>query len=431
MFLHCLKMKHTLALLLILGTNVMTQNPCPYNVKECRCSARTLLCTNLTGIPPLESTNQNGSITNLTFQSSNLNNITENSLPANLQTLVFSNVSITSISPNAFSNSSTTLTSFTMDQVSYDELPDALLNVSGLTTLQLSNMNITGWPTDVLQYLGKTVRSVSLTNAGLTSWPQWLKDFTLVNSIDVSSNKLKTLPADAFKNVKSLKTLLLSSTFLDDTGNLDFALAPVSNSLETLNISHNFFTQIPAGLVNMPRLSTLQISFNLILEITPDTIPLSLTRLDLTDNLITELTNTSFPPSSALKTLLLTFLQFTYLSDWAFQPLRNLTGLSLAYTNLETIPLALTKLPNLQILDLSMGGINLRCNCPVDGQLARWYQSLRNLTVVGWCRNDFNTINVSTYLQNGKQLCSSGFDYLRGNLFLCLLVVMATAVYFW
>ncbi|BFZ22334.1 hypothetical protein BsWGS_25373 [Bradybaena similaris] len=399
---------------------------CPYNVTTCTCTGTTLVCRNLEDIPSLVSDNTDGNITDLTFTSSKLNNISSNSLPANLQKLTFSRANITSISSDAFINSSTTLRSFTMSSLKYPELPDALLNVNNLTELTLSDVPFAHWTSSVLQHVGKTLGSFVLDNVALYSWPDWLKDFTLLNSLDFSRTNATSIPEDAFTKVNNLNSLFLRSTGFDNITNVNAALKPLSKTLRTLDISGNLFTFIPEVVADLSTLSKLDVSNNIIQEITSDSIPPQLKELDASLNVyLTSLKGNSFPNASSLEVLNLSGTVLTTISDLAFQPLEHLRELYLNKTNMQTIPLALTDLKNLQVLN--MDGKHWACHCPRDDKLVRWYSSRKPLKASGDCHNyDFT---VDYYLSNttGKSPCS-GYSRVSFSSLLYFCVVMAMGV---
>ncbi|BFZ22337.1 hypothetical protein BsWGS_25376 [Bradybaena similaris] len=398
---------------------------CPYDVPACTCTGHTLLCKDLVGLPPLVNNNDDGSITNLTFQSGNLSNIEENSLPGKLQTLKLSDVAITSISSDAFNGSATTLKSFSMSEGDYFQVPDALLKVNSLNELNLSLMDITSWKPEVLQKLGNTVHSVSLVNVNLTSWPQWLENFTLVKSLDLSFNPLNSLPPDAFTNMKNVTDLNLASTSLSDENNLNTALTLLDDTLESLNIAMNDFAQIPSGLLNMSRLTSLDVSSNPISDAS-NRIPQKLKILNLSRTNLQRLNSTSFPRSSALEKLAMGACQLlTNIDDLAFEPLENLKGLLLTADPLGTIPLALTKLPNLQLLIVT--GVYPECNCPPNESLVSWYHQLKTIKVDGSCRSQYKSGDIADYLSNDNNALCSGLN-LRANLFIYLLVVLLAVV---
>ncbi|CAG5129198.1 unnamed protein product [Candidula unifasciata] len=394
---------------------------------SCTCTGRSLVCRNLDGLPTLVSDNKDGNITDLTFISGKLN-ISSNSLPTNLQNLTFSDVSITSISPDAFNSSATTLKSFSMSKVKYPELPDALLQVTSLTQINLSDMNITNWKPQILQTLGKTLRSVVFQNVSLTSWPEWLQDFTLVNSVDLSRNNLEAISVDAFSKVKNLTSLYLRSTDFYNETNVNIALHEVINTLQILDISTNGFAFIPEVISTMTKLAKLNLSDNLIQEISGNRIPLQLRELDLYRNINLQLIkDNSFPNSSSLEVLNLGATRIYNISYLAFEPLEHLRELYLNFTDLFGIPLALTKLNNLQVL--KMEGIHsLVCPCPRDDRLVKWYQSYKTLQLTGNCIHDKFTIQ--RYLANSTtQSPCSGNSRAAVNVSFYLFVTLLMSIF--
>lgn len=353
-----------------------------------------------------------------------MSSIPDNSLPPNINALAIMNVPITEISPEAFSNSSNTFQDLFLDNVTYHELPQALLTVRNLTDLKISNTPINNWDISVLQHINKTVYQVGFSNVGLTIWPAWLSYFTLATSVELSMSSLSSIPVDALIKMPNLTTLTVTENQLKDAKNLLDALSPVASRLKELYIGSNNFSSIPAGLAAMSALTSLHIFKNQIQEITGDRIPLQLRYLDISYNLIKELTDTSFPNSSLLHTLILDGNPLTHISKLAFQPLHNLQELSLRSTQLMKIPAALTTLKNVNVLKLDFID-QLHCDCPRDDQIVQWYQSQKNITVSRRCYEHY--FDVSLYFRNDtyKRLCSR-HDRFEGSISFLIMIFVAT-----
>ncbi|CAG5129196.1 unnamed protein product [Candidula unifasciata] len=424
MFLHCLKMKHTLALLLILGTNVMTQNPCPYNVKTCTCENVWITCDHLDTIPPLVYDNPDGSIIGLTFLESNLRNVPENSLPTNLSTILFISLPLTYISPDAFNSSANTLTSLHMYNATNGQVPTALLQVKNLTDLIISDTLITEWNSTVLKHLAKTVRSLTLSNVGFTDWPAFFENFRLVSSVDFSHNNISSIPSDAFTNTSNLTSLKLRQNKLIDVNSLDVALQPLANRLETLELEQNILLSIPPSVASMPRLSELNVNDNFIRDLT-NTIPPQLKHLYVSGNVIKQLTDTTFPNTTSLETLFLSSNPLSDISKLAFHPLRNLRQLEMKSISLETIPVALTSLKNLQILDLGFG---FHCPCSRNEELVQWYYSLKNISITGYCYWNIKKIEYYFRTDTYKQVCMGSKLNYSIHLYLAMIVLVSFSI---
>ncbi|BFZ22335.1 hypothetical protein BsWGS_25374 [Bradybaena similaris] len=432
-------MYRLLLILVILGSDSVILPPvmavCPYDVSTCTCSGSQLLCTNLESIPPLVSDNSDGNITELTFSVSNLDHISSASLPANLQKLILNTVNINLISPNAFNSSATTLKSFSMIRyrypellpfawINYPELPEALRNVESLTELRLSYVNITNWNLDVVEHVKKTLVDVVFSRVGFGFWPEWLTNFTLLRSLDVSRNQIADIPVDAFRNVENLNKLSLGSNKLANETNVNAALRPLIDTLEILDISLNLLPAIPKVVGGMAKLSKLDISENYIEEITSDRIPPQLKILDASYNAyLHTLNDNSFPMSSSLEVLNLSYSELRTISDLAFRGLQHLQELHLDHNGLTKVPLALTKLNNLNLLDLN--GIWWQCPCPRDASLDKWYAPLNNsLNLSGQCKGG-NSIELKYYLSNP----CSGYNRHGFSSFLYIIAAIAMGAF--
>lgn len=306
--------------------------------------------------------------------------------------------------------------------VNYPKLPVALLKVNNLAQLGLSYVNITEWNLDVVEHVKKTLVQVVFSHVGFSLWPEWLKNFTLLSFLDVSRNQITDIPVDAFSNVENLTRLSLRANKLANETNINIALQPLVQTLQILDISANLLSAIPKVVGGMFKLSKLDISRNAIEEITSDRIPPQLKILDGSYNVyLHSLNDNSFPMASSLQVLNLSYSELRSISDLAFQGLQHLQELHLDHNGLTKVPLALTKLNNLNMLDLN--GVWWECPCPRDTSLDKWYASLNNsLELSGQCRS---RIELKYYLSNP----CSGNSRLGFNFFLYIFVAIVIGVF--
>ncbi|BFZ22330.1 hypothetical protein BsWGS_25369 [Bradybaena similaris] len=413
-------MELMLTLFLVFGTHILTSaaDSCPYNVKECSCDVHLLSCSGLDILPPLVSDNSDGSIRILMLVDNNIKTVPANSLPANLSSIFFLNMPITYISPDAFNTSADTLGFLLMSNVTYGQIPEALLNVNNLTDLTFSFAPIRAWNTTVLIHLGKSVQSLDISYARLNAWPDVFEYFYNVTSVDFSNNVIASIPNDAFANQFDLRNISLRGNRLSNAKMLDDALRSVASTLVNLDIGSNTLPSIPSCISGMSRLSRLDISFNQIDDIA-SAFPPQIKTLYLGHNKIKKLTDTTFLKLTSLETLYLNDNPLSEISNLAFLPIKNLRELSLESISLFKIPEALYSLKNLQKLSL---GYDFRCPCSRDPQLVNWYYSLKNVSISGYCYG--NVAKMELYFQNAtyKQTCSG--SNLRYSLYLYLSVVV-------
>lgn len=352
------------------------------------------------------------------LQDNNIKSVPANSLPGNLSLILFLNMPITYISPDAFKASADTLRTLTMTNATYGQIPEALLNVNNLTDLTFSYAPIRGWNTTVLNHLAKSVQSLDISNASMYAWPDVFKYFYNVQSVDFSNNMIASVPNDAFANQSDLTNISLRANQLNDANILDDALRSVANRLVSLDIGSNKLPSIPSSISRMSRLSKLDISFNLI-EDMATAFPAQLKTLYLGYNNIKKLTDTTFLNLTSLETLSLSHNPISEISNLAFLPIQNLRELSLESISLSNIPEALYSLKNLQTLSL---GYDFHCPCSRDPRLVSWYYSLKKASISGYCY--WNVAKMDNYFQNAtyKQVCSG--NNLRYSLFLYLAVVV-------
>uniref|UniRef100_A0A672G037 PH domain leucine-rich repeat protein phosphatase 1-like n=1 Tax=Salarias fasciatus TaxID=181472 RepID=A0A672G037_SALFA len=140
---------------------------------------------------------------------------------------------------------------------SLEELPTQLFYSQDLTHLNLKNNFLS--PHKGIPALTRfcKLRSLSLSNNGLSEFPLALCDITSLTELNLSGNRLHSLPAD-IGTMHNLQTLLLDGNFLS-------SLPPELGSLEGLTylgLSFNRFSCIPAVLEKLRDTERLCLSGN-------------------------------------------------------------------------------------------------------------------------------------------------------------------------
>lgn len=198
---------------------------------------------------------------------------------------------------------------------------------------------------------------------------------TKLMNLDLSYNKLETLPAKFF-SLLELRNLNLKYNILKklDTGITDLIM------LNYLDLSHNNLTALPIGIGYLVRLIMLDVSHNLLKNLPPDIMSMrALQRLNASFNQLEELPSlgelrkietimfqgnqlTSFPDVSgciALKELHLSDNNITDINMLHLEEVRQLKTLMLENNNIKAIPEGIIQLINLEYLALSNNNISL------------------------------------------------------------------------
>ncbi|CAG5127696.1 unnamed protein product [Candidula unifasciata] len=268
-----------------------------------------------------------------------------------LITLSLSGNNLTSV-PKAISK----LVNITNLYVDHNKLTDLtwLPKQARLDTLALNNNKISNGThlSDALIPFGEFLSDLDLIDNELTAIPDL--HFLTVQSIELSFNKIYDLNAGS--------------------------LPP---NLNGLSLDHNLLSSIPSVVFSVQSLRSLMMPSNLVTRVQASLIPATLTYLDLQQNLLTELTDTSFPENSSLLYLYLNNNPLTTISDHAFANLGQLQELHLSSTRLARLPLGLTSLHSLFSLDVS-DITRLVCTC-LEKDLAPWIKSMRSWEVLGTC----------------------------------------------
>jgi len=123
--------------------------------------------------------------------------------------------------------------------------------------------------------------SLDLSNLGLTGFPVYILEMTQLKKLDLSGNKLKTLPAE-IGDLTNLEELYLNNNMLD--GALPAEIRKMSK-LKILDASNNNLTGIPAEIGQLNNLRELDYSNNKLDTYPNEIVNLkNLQKLDLTNN---------------------------------------------------------------------------------------------------------------------------------------------------
>ncbi|CAL1547655.1 unnamed protein product [Lymnaea stagnalis] len=332
-----------------------TGNNCiPKVSTECQSNGEEAVCTgaNITSLPDFIDCGFH--ISQLTFTSTSIANLSGNSLPPGLNTLAFYDTPLQYISDDAFDSCATTLNLIAFGNSMPNHIPNAFLNLTSLQTLEINDVNIQDWNVPVLQKIGSAVTDFGSTNTGLKAWPVWLKYFSSLTALQLSTTQIWSIPEDA--------------------------LVHIAHSLSTFELSYSNLTQIPQAILALNRLDFLYLKWNQIIDIT--NVNPTVKSVDLTGNRITNIYTETFSNAVNLRDLVLSNNPITRIAVDAFLK-TPLISLQLEGTNLTRVPLALLKLTHLMTLDL---GENERmvCTC-VESSLQTWFFSLPDMEVDGEC----------------------------------------------
>ena len=233
-------------------------------------------------------------------------------------------------------------------------IPDALENLSSLTSLSLDDNALSGPIPDALGNLSN-LEVLSLYNNALTGpIPDALGNLSSLTRLYLFENELSGPIPDALGNLSNLEVLSLYNNAL--TGPIPDALGNLS-SLTTLSLSGNALTgPIPDALGNLSSLTSLILSGNALTGPIPDALGnlSSLTRLDLFENELSGPIPDALGNLSSLTWLYLFENELSGPIPDALGNLSSLTRLFLFENELSgPIPDALGNLSSLTTLSLS------------------------------------------------------------------------------
>ncbi|MEG4006095.1 leucine-rich repeat domain-containing protein [Microcoleus sp. Pol11C1] len=283
----------------------------------------------------------------------------------NLKILNLSNNEITSI-PDAIGKlSNLTQLDLSNNQITY--IPEVIGKLSNLTELYLFNNQITYIP----EVIGKllNLRGLFLSRNQITSIPEVIAQLSNLTQFDLGANQITSIPeviaqlsnltqldlgANQITSIPEVIAQLSNLTQLDLSENQITSIPEIIDQLSNLTqlfLSENQITSIPEAIAQLSNLTQLDLSYNQITFI-PEVIGQlsNLTHLYLSNNQITSIPEV-IGQLSNLTYLHLTNNQITFIPE-VIDQLSNLTWLLLSDNQITSIPEVIGKLSNLTHIDL-------------------------------------------------------------------------------
>ena len=198
--------------------------------------------------------------------------------------------------------------------------------------------------------------------------------FATIELVHLNNNRLKTITANAFKNVSHLIELHLESNQLAD-------LSPKSffnlSQLTTLYLNANKFTHFSAITSALKHLVNLK-------------------RIDLSNNLLTEVDETAFDFSPALESISLSDNLIRNVAELAFTRLTHLRAFYFARNQLPTFNLKCLNLANIVELDLSFNTLSLNDSRLANLEVIALENAYSNVTFEVFMTPKLRTVDFSS-----------------------------------
>ncbi|XP_066245031.1 leucine-rich repeat-containing G-protein coupled receptor 5 [Euwallacea similis] len=199
-----------------------------------------------------------------------------------------------------------------------------------------------------------SISKLDLTSNNITELNETsLGHYMNLEELILSANKLDSIHSKTFAKNTQLKRLILQNCGLKHIPSE--ALRSLIK-LQTLQVGNNALGHLePDTLESLPNLRSLRIDSNLLRRVPTQALAMlpRLEVLNLASNQISSITMDSFPPMNSLLILLLKRNQIVQIEDFGFVHLTSLRILELDDNFLTQIPVAITKLPDLQELSIS------------------------------------------------------------------------------
>lgn len=263
---------------------------------------------------------------------------------------------IASIPDNAFDKLSTSLLTLTLSNNKLTASPKSLSSLKNLISLDLQNNRISNvtWLPQSSKLSMILLNNNHISDAGHLS--STLRSYAAsLSSISLSFNQLTVIPDLSFLTM--MYAFDLSHNHISDPNS-----GTLHNGTYDIDFSFNLFPSIPTVYKDLKLLTKMSLPHNIIRVVQSERIPVWITYLDLQFNLITELSDTSFPENAALEVVTLDNNPLATVSKSAFKNLGFVNNLSLQNTKLTRLPLSLAYLISIRYLDMSNNS-DLVCTC--------------------------------------------------------------------
>lgn len=328
----------------------------------------------------------------------------------------------------------------TLENVGFTSWPMWIQYFTQVTQLSVTTSSISVIPVDGLNRLFNTLERLTLNNNKLTEVPKTLSNMSVLRTLTMENNRIVNVTW--LPNTGTLIFLSLASNNIADGGMVSNALKSYAGSLTVLHLSdnkltyipdfsfltrvlqfnftknqlfdpfsgtlppyvnnidlgHNVFSLIPRLFWSLNSVSDLVMPFNKVSVLDEMHIPPWTNSMNLNFNLITELTDTSFPTNSSLQFVRLNNNPISKISSQAFTDLPRLVELDLQNTKLTRLPLALGSLKGFVSIDVS-GSKDLVCTCE-EKALRSWIISQTAENIVGDC-GETSVFDFFQYLSEG------------------------------
>ncbi|XP_059149658.1 osteomodulin-like [Physella acuta] len=305
------------------------------------------------------------------FENMDIAVVEDSSFPAGLSLINIVTSTIRNISDGALSLTAPTLESIHLDNSQVPNFFNTMKDLPRLEEILLRDVAIAQWEFPENSTFASTIKRLNLQNNSITSWPVWVNELKTLEKLSIIQNKMNTVTENSLSN---LKNVLIDLTVI------------------AANIS-----AIPRDWSNLTALQRLTMVENQLTQARD--VPSQLIYLNLENNALTELNESTFPAMPAIFELELSSNPLTTISAHAFDNMPSLGYLSFRYTLLTRVPLAVASLTKLRGLDFQYD-LQLVCTCE-ESPLADWFSRNPQLTIWGTCGD----VTVKVFFTDLAKLC--------------------------
>ena len=168
-----------------------------------------------------------------------------------------------------------------------------------LTSLNISRNHLTQLPKKPLP---RSIKHLDFSHNDASGQlpSDMLRALNLVEEIRLNHNKISSLPLQAFSGCNHLKYLDLSH---NEIGFVEDNMFSGATNLEEINLSSNQLVNVNRVFANLKKLKVLNLSRNKLTAIQPHQFPVRVLTIDLSNNIIASISDSSFKSLTRIKTV--------------------------------------------------------------------------------------------------------------------------------
>ncbi|KAK7573829.1 hypothetical protein V9T40_011020 [Parthenolecanium corni] len=256
-----------------------------------------------------------------------------------LKVLIFSNISLKSVTANLFKFTPELIYLGLNDNELEELLADTFEHLTEIRQIDLTSNKLKTLPKGIFhRSRQEKVARVFLADNNLTKLEEDVFQTENLELLTLSGNHVRHIDNNTFKNLYELESLNMTATFTAEVDRLPKALFSNSSNLKYLQMDKNHFQFLEVGIFhNLRQLKVLDLSFNKLKDLDDDIFKnnIHLETLHLSNNKLKNLSKNIFKDLQELTKLDLSNNQLTNLDPEIFLGLTHLSILNISYNTVN------------------------------------------------------------------------------------------------